>query len=163
MQELAGEGLDELRGLVHELRPPDLDADGLRGALRKHVEVLRRVHGVAIDCRLEDGVTTGTTDGDREVLRIAQEALQNALKHAAAPRIEVRLGGGGGGVRLVVADDGDGFDPDDPELRSRRLGLTSMEERAGRLGGRLTIASRRGDGTTVELDVAAGADEATGG
>jgi signal transduction histidine kinase len=155
LQELAREALDELRGLVHELRPPDLDADGLGGALRKHVEVLRRVHGTRIELALDDDVTAGSRDADRDVLRIAQEALQNALKHAAATTIEVRLGGGGGGARLVVADDGDGFDPDDPELRSRRLGLTSMEERAARLGGRLRITSRGGRGTTVELEVPA--------
>ena len=54
-----------------------------------------------------------------------------------------------------MSDDGVGFQPDDPELRSRRLGLTSMEERAGRLGGRLEIHSAPGRGTEVKLEVAA--------
>jgi signal transduction histidine kinase len=53
---------------------------------------------------------------------------------------------------LEVTDDGEGFDPRDPELRSRRLGLTSMEERAARIGGRLTITSSPGAGTTVRLE-----------
>jgi signal transduction histidine kinase len=61
----------------------------------------------------------------------------------------VRLGGD---LVLEVADDGAGFDPEDPALRSRRLGLTSMEERAARIGGRLTIASAPGAGTTVRLE-----------
>ncbi len=55
---------------------------------------------------------------------------------------------------LEVSDDGAGFDPADPELRSRRLGLTSMEERARRLGGRLEIRSAPGAGTTVRLEAA---------
>ena len=155
LQALAREALDELRELVYELRPPDLESDGLCGALRKHVEVLRRVHGTAIELAVENTASSGSRDGDREVLRIAQEALQNAFKHAAAARIAVRLGRDDGTLRLTVTDDGHGFDPDDAELRSRRLGLTSMEERAARLGGRLAIDSRRGEGTTVTLEVPA--------
>ena len=89
------------------------------------------------------------------MFRIAQEALQNALRHAAAERIEVRLEDGGGRLVLTVADDGRGFDPSAPVLRSRRLGLTSMEERATELGGQLTVRSRPGEGTTVRLEVPA--------
>jgi signal transduction histidine kinase len=154
LQELAREALDELRSLTLELRPPDLDRDGLCGALRKHVEVLRPLHDVEIELDMDDGVTAG--DGDREVLRLAQEALQNALRHAGAHRVAVRLGAPDGRVVLEVGDDGVGFDPDDPELRSRRLGLTSMEERARRVGGRLEIRSAPGSGTTVRLEVDAG-------
>jgi signal transduction histidine kinase len=58
----------------------------------------------------------------------------------------------GTGLQLAVTDDGRGFDPRDPELRARRLGLTSMEERAQRLGGRLTLRSEPGAGTTVRLE-----------
>jgi signal transduction histidine kinase len=154
LQELAREALDELRSLTLELRPPDLDRDGLCGALRKHVEVLRPLHDVEIELDMDDGVTAG--DGDREVLRLAQEALQNALRHAGAHRVAVRLGAPDGRVVLEVGDDGVGFDPDDPELRSRRLGLTSMEERAQRLGGTLEIRSAPGAGTTVRLEAPVG-------
>jgi signal transduction histidine kinase len=65
----------------------------------------------------------------------------------------VRLGDGDGRLLLEVRDDGGGFDPDDPELRARHLGLTSMEERAARLGGTLRVRSRPGAGTTVVLEV----------
>jgi two-component system sensor histidine kinase UhpB len=87
------------------------------------------------------------------VLRIAQEALQNALRHANAGRVDVTLGADDGRLRVAVADDGVGFDPDEPGLRSRRLGLTSMEERARALGGTLSIESRPGAGTTIVLEV----------
>jgi signal transduction histidine kinase len=154
--QLAREALEELRSLVGELRPADLERDGLAGALRKHVEVLRRLHPAAIELELEDGAGLEETERDREVLRIAQEAVQNALRHASAGRIAVRLADADGALELEVADDGIGFDPAEPELRARRLGLTSMEERAARLGGRLEIRSASGRGTTVHLVVPGG-------
>jgi signal transduction histidine kinase len=155
-QQLAREALDELRSLIFELRPPDLARDGLAGTLRKHVEVLAQVQPVAI--ALEIAGTPAPLSGgrDREVLRIAQEALHNALRHGAAERIVVRLEAGGDRLVLTVCDDGVGFDPADPAVRSRRLGLTSMEERAVRLGGRLELASAPGAGTTVRLEAGGG-------
>jgi signal transduction histidine kinase len=154
LKALSREALDELRSLIMELRPPDLDRDGLCGALRKHVEVLRELHGVEIELNVDDAASAG--DGpDQEVFRIAQEALQNALRHAHARHVSVRLGRANGPLALEVRDDGVGFRPDDPELRSRRLGLTSMEERAGRIGGRLEIHSAPGKGTDIKLEVAA--------
>jgi signal transduction histidine kinase len=157
LKTLSREALEELRSLIMELRPPALDRDGLCGALRKHVEVLGRLHAVEIELRIDDAVSAGDDERDREVLRIAQEALHNALRHAGAGHVEIRLSSDGGRLALEVRDDGVGFQPDDPELRSRRLGLTSMEERAGRLGGRLMIHSAPGEGTDVKLDVAANA------
>jgi signal transduction histidine kinase len=153
---LAREALEELRGLILELRPADLERDGLCGTLRKHVDVLARLHGTPIALRADASVSAGDGDRDREVLRIAQEALHNALRHAGASQVEVRLQGVDGTLRLEVADDGAGFDPADPELRARRLGLTSMEERAARLGGALEIRSAPGAGATVVLAVPRG-------
>ncbi|UGS33728.1 GAF domain-containing sensor histidine kinase [Capillimicrobium parvum] len=153
--ELAREALDELRDLVGELRPPDLERDGLAAVLRKHVAVLRSVHDISIGLEVDLADAAGDVDPrrDRELLRIAQEALHNALRHAGAREIGVRVAGADGGLVLEIHDDGAGFDPADPELRSRRLGLTSMEERAARLGGRLAIRSSPGAGTTVRLEV----------
>src|SRR3954452_13332884 len=157
LQALAREGLDELRALVHELRPPDLERDGLAAALRKQAGVLGRVHGVDVDVAI-DAAAPGTPDldRDRDVLRIAQEALHNALRHAGARRLAVRLAGADGRLVLEVVDDGRGFDPGDAELRARHLGLTSMEARARRLGGALTVTSRPGGGTTVRLEAPRG-------
>ena len=149
---LAQEALDELRSLVFELRPPDLERDGLCGTLRKHVEVLRRLQGREIELDVDDVVALDAVR-DADVFRIAQEALQNALRHADAAHVAVRLRHEDGTVVLVVDDDGAGFDPGDVTLRSRSLGLTSMEERAERLGGTLTIRSAPGTGTTVRLEV----------
>jgi signal transduction histidine kinase len=152
---IAQEALDELRSLVFELRPPELEKDGLAGTLRKHVEVLRRLQGrdIELDVTCEpnrDG------DRDRELLRVAQEALQNALRHANAEHVTLRLGTSDDLLVLEVADDGRGFDPEEARLRARHLGLTSMEERARRVGGRLQIQTTRGAGTTVRVEVPAG-------
>jgi signal transduction histidine kinase len=155
VQEGAAQALEELRSLIFELRPPDLEHDGLCGALRKHVDVLRRVQPTEIAMEGDFELETDPKR-DREIFRIAQEAMQNALRHAEASRIVVRLRGENGRVVLEVEDDGVGFDPGAPELRSRRLGLTSMEERAQRLGAQLRIDSGRGRGTTVRLETAHG-------
>jgi len=154
VQELARGAMEELRAVVFELRPASLEAEGLGQVLRKHVEVLRRVSGSAIELRVAAPPALGPAAAG-QVFRIAQEALQNALRHAAAGRIEVRLGNGGGRLALSVTDDGRGFDVSAPGVRGRRLGLTSMEERAVELGGVLAIESRPGAGTTVRLDVPA--------
>jgi signal transduction histidine kinase len=155
LQALAQEALDELRSLVFELRPPELERDGLCGALRKHVELLRRAEQREISLHVDDRIP-GDPARDAEVLRIAQEALQNALRHSQAAHVDVSVQGKDGRLVLEVADDGVGFRPAVPELRARRLGLTSMEERAQRIGGRLEIRSAPGEGTTVRLEVGTG-------
>ena len=97
-------------------------------------------------------------DGEREleVLRIAHEALHNAVRHAAARHVVVRLDGRGPVLKVEVVDDGEGFDPDDPELRSHHLGLTSMEERARELGATLELQSTLGRGTRISLEAPRG-------
>jgi signal transduction histidine kinase len=155
LQSQAQDALDELRTLVFELRPPDLEKDGLGEALRKHVEVLRRLEEREIGLDVARDVPPHAAR-DREVLRIAQEALQNALRHANGERIDVTLEADDGRLLLEIADDGVGFNPDAVALRSRRLGLTSMEERAARVGGTLEIRSAPGAGTTVRLEVDGG-------
>ena len=149
---LAEAGLAEMRGLVETLRPVDVDADGLAGALRKRVELLRRVHDVRLSLRTRGPVRLQDRTVEREVLRIAGEALTNALRHASARSVEVSLDTGDP-VRLIVADDGSGFDLPATLRDSHRLGLTSMRERAEALGGTLEIVTAPGAGTRVELEV----------
>jgi signal transduction histidine kinase len=150
--DLAQDAIAELRSLVFQLRPAAIETEGLAAALRKHVEVLRRVHGTGVELELE-GKPRVRPGVDEEIFRIAQEALHNALRHARAERLVVRLQENGDGLRLAVTDDGVGFDPGAPELRARSLGLTSMEERARELGGRLEIDSAPDAGTTIALEV----------
>ncbi len=149
VRELARSAMEEMRSLIFELRPAELEADGLVPTLRKHVAVLRRVYGreIELDVHGERRLDAGL---EQEVFRIAQEALGNALKHSEANRMTVRLNVDSRLV-LSVTDDGTGFDPAGPRAR-RHLGLVSMRERAQALGGELTIVSSAGEGTTVTLE-----------
>jgi signal transduction histidine kinase len=155
VRRLAAEATDELRSIVDGLRPVDLAGDGLDVALRKQAELLDRVHGASV--RFVGGSVPRLTGPRQEaVYRIAQEALHNALRHAAAGRIEVDLAVRNGSVVLTVSDDGRGFDPSAPPEAARRLGLASMRERARAAGGRFQVASRPGGGTSVSVEVPAG-------
>src|SRR5262245_9432234 len=157
LRELSQQASEELRYVILELRPPELERDGLATTLRKHVEVLSRLRDGEPELALElDGEPARDGDRDRELLRIAQEALHNAIRHAGASRVVLRLAATDGRLVLEVRDDGVGFDPDAAVLRARRLGLSSMEERARRIGGRLEIDSAAGSGTTVRLEAPLG-------
>jgi signal transduction histidine kinase len=150
--ELGRVAMAELRSLIAELRPADLDADGLVSALRDRVEVLRRAQPVPIELHVR-GERRLPRDHERQLFRIASEALGNALTHAAASRIRVALDIADDRVHLGVEDDGAGFDPSDQRLRSTRLGLESMRARARALHGRLEVSSSPGAGTAVTADV----------
>jgi signal transduction histidine kinase len=148
VRDLATRLSTELRRAVDGLRPADLARDGLAATLRAQLTLAGRARDVPVD------VTVGELpeldpDVEHQVLRIAQEAVSNALRHAGASRVTVDVGPPP--VVLRVRDDGRGFDPDARAVRSRRLGLTSMHERAASLGGALAVTSARGQGTTVEL------------
>jgi signal transduction histidine kinase len=154
VSELARGAMEELRAVVFELRPASLEAEGLATVLRKHVDVLRRVTGQRIELFACDVPKLGANPAT-QVLRIAQEALGNAVRHAGAERIEVLLQGLDERLILQVSDDGCGFDPEGPEVRGQRLGLTSMDERATELGGTLAVSSTLGEGTTIRLEIPA--------
>ncbi|MGW0810499.1 GAF domain-containing protein [Nonomuraea sp. NPDC002799] len=148
VQRLAGEALAELRAVIVELRPAELDRHGLAETLRKHVRLLDRIHEseVVFEC---DELPSLGPEVEVAVLRVAQEALHNALRHSGAARVSVRLACAGGRLALTVRDDGDGFD----QAESRGLGLVSMRERAESLGGVMTVESARHAGTTVHVEV----------
>jgi signal transduction histidine kinase len=153
LRDLTKEALDELRSLILGLRPPELERDGLEGALRKEVELLSRVHGTEIELEIPHALPRNGSERDFAVLRIAHEAIQNALRHARAEHVTVRVASQNGSLTVEITDDGVGFDPDQPDLRARHLGLTSMEERARQLHGNFQIRSAPGAGTTVRLEI----------
>jgi signal transduction histidine kinase len=157
VRRLAADAAEELGAIVVGLRPADLAGDGLDLALRKQTELLDRVHSASIRF---SGTAVPRLGAGREqsLYRIAQEALHNAVRHAQPGRVEVKLAARNGSVVLEVVDDGLGFDPEatDEAAAARRLGLDSMRERARAAGGRLTVRSRRGGGTTVRVEVPAG-------
>ncbi|MCX4746037.1 GAF domain-containing sensor histidine kinase [Kitasatospora sp. NBC_01287] len=154
---LAAEAADELRSVVVELRPVALDEDGLVATLASQTQVLDRAHSAAVVFESDGGVRTLPPAQEAAVLRIAQEALHNALRHAEPKNVCVTLRGTATrGATLTITDDGRGFDPAAVREAGRHLGLVSMRDRAQSVGGRLTLTSATsgvGRGTVVELEV----------
>ncbi|MFJ9625540.1 GAF domain-containing sensor histidine kinase [Streptomyces sp. NPDC101181] len=152
---LAAEAVDELRAAVVELRPAALDEDGLIATLRTQIQVLDRAHAaeVAFETR---GVRALPAAQEEALLRVAQEALHNALRHSGAGRVSVTLVRRGPATVLRVTDDGHGFDPTTVRLAGRHLGLVSMRHRASSVGGQLTVESEPGEGATIEMEVPGG-------
>ncbi|MFD5554500.1 GAF domain-containing sensor histidine kinase [Streptomyces sp. NPDC127068] len=152
---LAAEAADELRAAVVELRPAALDEDGLVATLRTHTQVLDRAHSARVTYH---GHLPRALPASQEeaVLRVAQEALHNALRHSGAQRVDVRLDPHERGAVLLVVDDGAGFDPRAVRRAGRHLGLVSMRDRTDGVGGTLTVASEPGKGTTIKMEVPGG-------
>ncbi|MFF5131218.1 GAF domain-containing sensor histidine kinase [Streptomyces syringium] len=150
--QLAAEAADELRAAVVELRPAGLDEDGLIATLRTQVKVLDRAHAAHVTFAVH-GVRALPAAQEEAMLRVAQEALHNALRHSGAERVEVVVSRVGPVVALRVTDDGQGFDPSAVRRAGRHLGLVSMRDRASGVGGRLTVTSEPGKGTTIEMEV----------
>ncbi|MEU5210474.1 GAF domain-containing sensor histidine kinase [Streptomyces sp. NPDC020742] len=152
---LAAEAADELRAAVVELRPAALDEDGLVATLRSQIQVLDRAHSARVSFTAH-GVRALPAAQEEAMLRVAQEALHNALRHSGAESVEVTLARSGQGALLRIADDGCGFDPGAVRRAGRHLGLVSMHDRAGGVGGKLTVESEPGKGTAVEMEVPGG-------
>ena len=139
--------LQEMRALLLELRPVALRGTGLRPALDDLARAYRDRLGITVDTELEPvGLEPAT---EPALLRVAQEAMANAVKHARPSTVVVRLARGEDGrVELSVSDDGAGFDPDRAAER-HGMGLDLMRERVAELGGELRVESAPGRGTTV--------------
>jgi signal transduction histidine kinase len=160
--------VDELIGRVRkmsvDLRPPLLDEVGLVPALRAYLDSQSALSGVAMDLE-EDGRDAATTSSavarlpsDLEIVcfRVAQESVTNVLRHASAQRLRVSIARSGSHVRLVVRDDGRGFDATsalDSAAAQGHLGVVGMRERVRARGGKFQIASRPGQGTAIEVDL----------
>jgi two-component system, NarL family, sensor kinase len=149
-KELTTAALAEARAAIGGLRPSVLDDLGLGPGLESLARTLS-------DVQVELDITSERLPPHVEVAlyRIAQEALQNVVKHADASRVRLSLSSGSGGVRLAVDDDGRGFDGDGLAWAEDRhsYGMVGMRERAELIGATLTVTSWPGRGTTVEVVV----------
>ena len=137
-----------LRTAAHHLHPSVVDKAGLRDALRALAEEMARTAGLEVRVAAPDANVAVPPALGLAAYRIAQEALRNVVKHSGAPRADVALEAGPGGLTLRVSDAGKGFDssvahPEDG------LGLIAMRQRAEAVGGRVTLQSRPGGGTTL--------------
>jgi GAF domain-containing protein len=151
LRDTAQEALREMRLLIFELRPSILESEGLVNALRARLEAVEERAGLAVDFQVE-GKATWSSAVEEGLYRIAQEALNNTLKHACARRVSVSLKQGERAVVLEILDDGCGFDPS-LAVPGGGLGLDGMIERAAKLGGELVLDSKPGGGTRVLVEV----------
>ncbi|MFC9426962.1 GAF domain-containing sensor histidine kinase [Streptomyces sp. NPDC056987] len=152
---LAAEAADELRAAVVELRPAALDEDGLVATLRTQIQVLDRAHSARVTFD-SSAVRALPAAQEEALLRVAQEALHNALRHSGGDRVDVTLARRAQGAVLSVTDNGKGFEPRAVRRAGRHLGLVSMRDRASGVGGRLRVRSAPGQGTTIEMEVPGG-------
>ncbi|MDX1662755.1 MAG: PAS domain S-box protein [Candidatus Promineifilaceae bacterium] len=147
---LAKAGLAEMRALIFELRPESLETDGLISALERQAELVRHRHQLIVES--DFGPEPALSPAARETLyRVAQEALNNVVKHAGAQTVHIAIREAAGQATLTVADDGCGFDSGG--LFPGHMGLRSMRERAEAAGGRLRLESTRGRGTVIQVDI----------
>jgi signal transduction histidine kinase len=153
VERLAADAIGELRSVIFELRPADLEEDGLIASLRKHVEMLGRVYDARLTFHGDGDIGHLSDERELTLFRIAQEAVHNALRHAHAREVALRLRREGPLVALTITDDGAGFDL--AAAGRDGLGLTSMRDRAKEVGGVLTIESAPGSGTVVKVEVPA--------
>lgn len=155
--EVIGESIATVRDLSVTLRPPNLASLGLVDALRNLCEDTSEKTGqeVLFHTSGMHGLQIAY-ETQVNMYRLAQEALNNVHKHAMASQVLVRLIASAGSLRLQIEDNGKGFDLKATSAtgsRSRHLGLSTMRERAGLLGGHLDIVSRPGFGTHISLEI----------
>jgi signal transduction histidine kinase len=145
-------GLDETRRSLSALRSSQLEEMGLALAVRTMAEDFALRHAVKLDLDIPDNLDDLPADVEQCYYRVAQEALTNIANHSDADKIKVSLDYIDGGLRLIVNDNGKGFDvnalaEDDVD----KLGIRGMRERADLISAELIVDSEPGKGTTIEL------------
>lgn len=141
--------LREMRLLIHELRPPILEKEGLVNALQKRLDAVETRAGVHARLLVE-GYSRLPATIEEDLYRITIEALNNALKHSNASSVVVRIFAQDGVAYIRIHDDGCGFDIETAQS-SGGMGLASMQERATKLAAAFQIISAPGNGTKVEV------------
>ena len=154
-------GLADARQAVMALRLGSEQAVSLRELMARYVDDFADRFGMRAEFESEGELPRLPPRAEAELLRIAQEALNNVVRHADATFVRVRAGVVGSHLELVVGDNGIGFEPS--EVQAGHFGLASMRERAIIIGGELTIESRPQDGTRIRISVPLGSDQTATG
>jgi len=155
LQELAESALAEMRMLIAELRPPSVAANGLAAALREHLAERERADNLIVTLYVEGNENLSAREAE-QLFRIAQEALNNIVKHARVTRAHIALD-----FRapcwMEIRDAGAGFDMDSAQ-DATQVGLVSMRERAAEIGWSLQIRSSPAQGTLIRVEQTSGAN-----
>jgi signal transduction histidine kinase len=154
LEQLVGEALTELQRLITDLRPSHLDDLGLAATLRWYAGQVQERSGINVNVDVQGEMHLLPIEARTALFRIAQEAVNNTVKHAGASNIWIVLSFTDRSVSVQVRDDGSGFDGNITSMKSRTSwGLIGMRERAALLGGELKIQSKPGIGTTIEVTI----------
>jgi len=145
----------DLHRLSRDLHPAWLERVGLSASIRRVCTELSSAHSIAIHLDIAEIPAGLTNDVELCLYRIVQEALHNVVKHSGAATVTVRLGVDLGEIVLNVGDDGKGFDPS-AGRHMNGVGLISMRERARQVDGSVTVTSKPGLGTHVQVRVPIG-------
>jgi PAS domain S-box-containing protein len=155
MDAITGQLIKDTRLMIYRMRPAVLDEEGLAGALRRRLGAVEE--RVGIEARVVVNTLIELSPAvEAELYHIGQEALNNALRHAEATSVTVRILSEREDLVLEVVDNGRGFDLDTVRDQGG-MGLTNMRDRVEKLGGTLTILSEPGGGTTVQARVSSAA------
>jgi two-component system sensor histidine kinase UhpB len=147
-----GTTIDDLRDLIADLRPKALDDFGLEPALERLCDAMARRGGIEVTCHAQRAINSVRPEAATAAYRIAQEALQNILRHAGASHAQVSAVLAGNSLQLTIDDDGVGLPHDEP-FRQEGYGLPGMLERAEMVGGRLSAGASPEGGTRIHLEV----------
>ena len=151
--------IEEVRRVVRDIRPPALTDVGLTAAVGRDLDAIGETAGIKTS--LEVAIAGDETSAagrlpaavESHLYRIVQEAITNAIRHAAPSHLRVGIHADGRRVEATIRDDGRGFDPAAPGSGERPFGIVAMRERAAALGGTCSIESQPGLGTTVSVRV----------
>lgn len=153
-RQLAQSALQELRQIIHGLRPTILDDLGLGAAIRWYARTHLESKGVRVLCELPEDELQLPPAYTTTLFRIAQEAVNNITRHAGAKNVQIRLEKQRNSVCLWVTDDGRGFDvakASERAVPAQRLGLLGMQERAELVGGNVVVDAMPGQGTRLQI------------
>jgi signal transduction histidine kinase/ligand-binding sensor domain-containing protein len=151
---MARHSLTEARRSVMDLRSSALEGQDLAAAIQSGTKMWAAGSGVEVEVDIDGPSTQLPEEMEQHLLRIAQEAVTNVLKHAGASKIAVRLHMEARKLYLRIVDDGRGFEQENAfSSRGGHFGLIGMRERAERLGGELRLSSHPGEGTELEVTV----------
>ncbi|MGM0688798.1 MAG: histidine kinase [Bacillota bacterium] len=151
LEELARQAHSQIRELILEIRPVTLEKEGLGAALKEYLNNMAEREGWIVLDNIDQKVHPGVKVAE-SLFRIAQEALNNISKHARAKQVEAILSCDGEHIKLVISDDGAGFDSR-RSARPTAVGLAGIRERAELSGGKVSITSSPGRGTELEVIV----------
>jgi two-component system, NarL family, sensor kinase len=151
MDQLVHTTIDTTRRISHDLLPPVLEEFGLAAALEELIEAYRRNGSLSVHEQIDPDAGKIPPEASLQLFRIIQELFKNAVQHGEAKNVYLSLTlSGDNRVRLLLTDDGKGFDP--LAVKSKGLGLKNLDNRAALINGHLTMESRPGNGVRVSLE-----------